>query len=380
MGASALKKKRESGIELLRIILMIQIIFLHISEYGGYTKMAMAIGGETQYTYTAVWLLCRCPVPLLVILTGYFMVGKDYTWKQILPKWNRQHLVMWFYAIVITFGYCYLQQKGIFVCEEIGELTTEQRVMAFFPFFNRTWFFMTDYLLLLFLVPYLNRCLNGLNRRDYGILVFVLFLVFTVWTSLTKIEPVNMVVSLKKIVSNESGKSLYMFVFLYALGGYVRQYVKNNAIIGMISFLVFLALWRLNIYLVYYVEWYLPIWKNSDNPIVILQCICLLLAFSNLHFSSNVVNWISKNNMGVYLIHEHYIIRGIIWSSLPFLTTEEFYENDVKAVASIIGICIGIYIICNLIDFVCEKLVEGIEALAGAIARGLKRCFIGCME
>lgn len=37
--------RRESGIELLRILLMIQIVFLHISLYGGYYDMAMELGG-----------------------------------------------------------------------------------------------------------------------------------------------------------------------------------------------------------------------------------------------------------------------------------------------------------------------------------------------
>ena len=34
-----MKKVRESGIELLRIILMLQIIVLHIYDYGGYSKL-----------------------------------------------------------------------------------------------------------------------------------------------------------------------------------------------------------------------------------------------------------------------------------------------------------------------------------------------------
>lgn len=376
MEASVMKKKRESGIELLRIILMIQIVFLHISEYGGYAKMAMNLGGKTKFIYIAVWLLCRCPVPLLIVLTGYFMVGKEYSWKQILPKWNRQHLSMWFYAIVITFGYSFLQQRGIVICEEVGILTPEQKTAAFFPFLNRTWFFMTNYLLVLFLAPFLNRCLNGLSRGDYTILVAGLFFVFTIWTSLTQIEPIRQVVSLKKIVVNESGKSLYMFLFLYILGGYVRQCIKNQSGVGILGFLCFGVLWGLNLYLVYHAEWYQPIWRNSDNPIVILQCVCLLLAFSNLHFSSGIINWISKNNMGVYLIHEHYIMRGIIWSSFPFLSEKQFYQHNFRAAAIIGGICIGVYLVCNLTDFFCEKAVAGIERLSGMAIGSLRRSLL----
>ncbi|MBQ8949642.1 MAG: hypothetical protein IJ065_00555 [Eubacterium sp.] len=39
------KKMRDPGIELLRIIMLLQIVFLHVSDYGGFSKIANKLGG-----------------------------------------------------------------------------------------------------------------------------------------------------------------------------------------------------------------------------------------------------------------------------------------------------------------------------------------------
>ena len=50
------KIKRQSGIELLRIIAMIQIIFLHAYQYGFY---AHKVGDIDGILVTFVWSFCR---------------------------------------------------------------------------------------------------------------------------------------------------------------------------------------------------------------------------------------------------------------------------------------------------------------------------------
>ena len=65
--------KRNPSIELLRILMMMQIIFLHVADYGDYSDVAQQMEGKVELTYWVIWLMCRCPVFMFVIITGYFM-------------------------------------------------------------------------------------------------------------------------------------------------------------------------------------------------------------------------------------------------------------------------------------------------------------------
>lgn len=345
-----MEKKRQSGIELLRIILLIQIVFLHISEYGGYYDASFELGGRQKLLYLAQWLMCRCPVPLLFMLNGYFSVKKKLEIKNTLKKGLHVNNTMMFYSISIT-AFCIIAGTFDWNIEGLQNIDEFDIERAFFPFFNRTWFFMTNYLLVMFLSPYLNMALSQLDKKQYSLLTGVLFFLFTIWTNLTRIENVNEIFALGQVVVNESGKSLYMAIFLYILGGYVKKFVREKHGVDILPLLGFFALWLLNLTLTYHAEWYEKIYKQSDNPIVIIQCVLLILFFRSLIFSSKIINSISRSNIAVYLIHENPLMRNIIWEQFPFLKTTKFYEQSFFIYLSIVwGICIGIYAACNLID------------------------------
>ena len=86
MGTKNQTKMRDSGIELLRIILMLQVVFLHVCDYGGYTKTAVHAGGSLEYIYKFLWLSSRCPVYAYILIFGYFSVTSCKTISSLKPK------------------------------------------------------------------------------------------------------------------------------------------------------------------------------------------------------------------------------------------------------------------------------------------------------
>lgn len=82
-----MKKTRESGIELLRILLMIGVIILHINnaDIGGALKYV----DNNSVNYIVLLILENifvCAVDIFVIITGYFYVKVI---KGLLQKfWN----------------------------------------------------------------------------------------------------------------------------------------------------------------------------------------------------------------------------------------------------------------------------------------------------
>ena len=72
MNTTPTKKVRESGLELGRMIIMFQIVFLHVCTYGNYAGAAKADGGIHEVLFYLIWLMCRGPVLLLIMIMGYF--------------------------------------------------------------------------------------------------------------------------------------------------------------------------------------------------------------------------------------------------------------------------------------------------------------------
>lgn len=354
------KKPRNSNIELLRIFMMLQIIFLHVSEYGDYSDIAALLKGKNELIFWVIWLMCRCPVFVFIIIMGYFLSGTktDFNRKRVL----KTYLPMYFYSLAIPLIY------GIFRPEEI---TDEVRIKSFIPFLSRTWYFMTLYLLVLILSPYLNRMVRGLSRNQFLGLLGICFFMLCIWQPLSMLEPFEGIIGLKKILSTQGGKSLYDFIFMYLLGAYMRKYhifnSHNNTSDNLwnkpfIYLAGFLLLGLINVFIVYQYpdEGIDSVIGYNDNPLVVLQCTCIFRFFEKLDLSryekaGRIINYISIGNLGVYMIHEHPLIRHLIWDELFVVDKISFYTG-VGFLFKIIGIILLIYIVCWLIDWLRRML------------------------
>ena len=364
----AVTKRRNSNIELLRILMMLQIIFLHISEYGEYAGIAKKLGGKTEQIYWLVWLMNRCPVFIFVIITGYFLStsGTEFNVKRLL----KTYIPMLFYSMTIPVIYGLIRPHTV---------SSSQYIRSFFPFFSRTWYFMTLYLLVIILSPYLNRALENLNRTYFLILIGICFMLFSVWQPLSMLEPFEGIIGIKKILSTEGGKSLYDFIYMYILGAFLRRYhlfekhenipeksIWNNPLIYLLGFILMgiLDVLIVNIYPDSGIE---KIITFNDNPIVVLQCVLLFRTFEKLDLSrfqkiGNVINYISAGNFGVYMIHEHPLIRSFIWDDI-FRTDDISFYNESAYLAKFILIILAVYAGCWIIDWVRRMIWLGIDKL-----------------
>lgn len=349
------KKTRKSGIELLRIILMLQVIFLHVCTKAKYSSFARGHLGEAhELFYWCIWLMCRCPVYLYFVISGYFSVTSNKTLGEIKGKLLRTYSAMLFYSISlplvgVAFGW--------------WKMTPKVAMMMFFPNITRVWYFMTLYLIVLFLSPYLNRCLTRLSQKDYAILLAVLMVLLSILPMLTRFEPFASVINLEQIVSTDGGKSLYGMIFMYILGGYIRLYVRSYEKAKIRYLIFFLILLGINVLLRYLVPGYKKTVGTFDNCFIILQGVCLFLYFRDLQFQSKWINRIAALNLGVYMVHEHLQFRWIIWNDIfPVTQTKSFYMTW-KYPFKILLICVAIFTGCALIEQFRLWIFAGVRKL-----------------
>lgn len=350
------KPVRESGIELLRIFMMLQVIFLHVcsKNMGMYTTVANDLGGSQLLLYQFFYFMSRCPVYVFIMISGYFSVTGNKTLSAIRPKIAKTYLPMLFYAIAIPYvGWA---------CQ-LWTPSTTQMVRAFFPAVNRTWYFMTLYLLVLIFSPFLNRCLTNLTKREYTALVGILLFLFSIMTILVKVDGVDQVVGLSKIISTEGGKGLYGFLFMYILGGYLRLHVKPYNRAKLRFLFAFLVLGCINIALIYAVPGYKGAAGNNDNLFAVLQGVCLVLFFRDLKFKSRIINYIAGSCLGVYMIHEHPLVRKFIWGTLFPMTRKATFYSTWYFPLKILAIMCIIFVGCALIDQVRIYFFKGIDYL-----------------
>lgn len=363
-------KERESGIELLRIILMLQVIFLHVSNFGEFAAINRDWGGLHELVYWVNQTLCRCPVYVFMLISGYFSVTSKTTMSTVWKKAGSVYLPMIFYSLAITF---------VLGLTGIVNLGNDDIIKSFFPLTSGTWYFMSVYLLVFILSPVVNGALTKLSKRDFQILLAVLFVLFSVWQVISEVEPFDRFVRTTSIIETTKGRGLDGFLFMYIIGAYLRLHKPREEKIAWKYLFFYVGFAVLDIVFVYATKG-VPVLENfakivnyNNAPVAIIQGVCLLLFFRTLTFKSKIINKISTHNLGVYMVHEHWMMRKVIWDKI-FVATQSraFYMSPVYMV-KIYAIILIIYVSCWIIDFLRAKLFDLVKNISGKLSRKNKQ-------
>lgn len=359
-------KERESGIELLRIILMLQVIYLHVSNFGEFGSINRDWGGWHELIYWVNQTLCRCPVYVFMIISGYFSVTSKTTMSTVWKKAGKVYFPMVFYSIVLTIVLC---------ASGLADFNGYNIVKSLFPVTSRTWYFMTVYLLVLILSPAVNAALNRLSKRDFQILLCILFFLFSIWQVLSNIEPFSKIISIDSVMETKKGRGLYGFLFMYIIGAYIRLHTKREEKTAWKYLLFFTGFAVLDIILVYafegvpILENYIKVVNYNNAPVAIMQGICLFMFFRTLRFKSKIINRISNHNLGVYIIHEHWLMRGVIWDKIFVATQNPVFYTSPFYLLKVYGIIFIIYVVCWTIDLARGYIFEGVKKICNKIKK-----------
>ena len=124
---------------------------------------------------------------------------------------------------------------------------------------------------------------------------------------------------------NFDGYNLVNFIFLYMIGRYLkvknnffRKILKRSYMIGtyiictLITALlgIFLLVYKESADYIFYWAW------RYNSPIVILGSIALFLFFNSLTFCNKWINFIAASTFSVYLIHENYHVKYLIYDKV----------------------------------------------------------------
>lgn len=294
-----MKDKRNSKVEMMRLVLMYGIVLCHFCVHG-------ILSQEIKFSFSLNYIVCNFmgilgPIGnnVFMLLSGFFMVKS----RPSINKIRRLHAEVLFYSWFF-----------IVIGAMLHLLTVKNTIKAFFPvFFGENWYVST-YIMFSFFIPYVNMLIEHTTKKGHQVLIMLLLLVYCIIPSF----------------GGETYFETYFsgFFTMYVIGAYFKIYGFEK-IKGKIIRVVLVAAFSLKLFIIavlaylncnYNSEVYrkLLLGTRSNNSIliVIISSAILIIGLSGKESYdkiSSIINGISPSVLAVYLIHDNEIGRILIW-------------------------------------------------------------------
>ena len=333
-------KKRQANFELLRIISMILIVIFHFSDWGGIININSSIGNKLFGEFINIG--GKLGVNLFVLISGYFLSSSKFKIKKLL----KILLEVWFYSVGIAI-ICFLLK--------IGDLSKTTLIRSLLPVTYNMYWFVTSYVGLYLLFPFINKLLNNLDRKKHKTIIILLGLMISIIpTFMPKANPFN--------------SNLIWFVYVYIIATYISKYdmkfIENNRknliIIFMIAMLMFISS-VICTFIGYKIDIFNRLITHFNTmyslPMLILS-IYVFAIFKNIHIKNNIIiSTLARSSFAVYLIHINAVFRGYLFKNI--IKIQNFYEQDILILVTYVIMCsVIIYLVCTVIDMIRIKFIE----------------------
>ena len=297
---------RNSNIELLRAISMLMVIAYHYSIYGFYAEDIAYTANK--YFVDIFGMSGKIGTDIFVLITGYYMVNSRFTVKKLLMLMGQ----IWFYTLGALLVYTLIEGSGA--------LWADLVFRSVFPLLKSHYWFVSYYVVLMLLSPFLNALIHSLNRKQHAILCV---LCFTLCSFLPEVLHIYF-----------ANGSLLLFVVLYICAAYCRLHLNADAKGGRRSLILALGLYILCITRIFFVDRKAQRigdfeslassvnFMGAYSPFAFCIAILLLIWVCSLSPRRSKAAFIlGSASFGVYLLHENCFVSMYLWQDL-FHTAE----------------------------------------------------------
>ena len=332
------RSNRIYGLDLLRIVSMLMITVLHTLGHGGVLKATET--GSWQYTIAwAIEIFAYCAVNCYALISGYVGIKAKYKYCNIASLWLQAVL----YSLLATLAVSIINKSTVSYVDILN---------SFLPVSNQTYWYFTAYFCIFFFMPAMNFMVNNMPKRELCTTVLAIMILFSVISTFSKITVLK--VSINDVFATASGYSPLWLALLYIIGAYISKYRDDFKLSPALSLAIYLA--AAAVTLAEKLIWGTKLLINYTSPTVLLCAIALLICFSGMKCtrSRRVIAFLAPLSFGVYLIHDHPLIRGLIYERFAYLAQFPAWKMGL----TILGIALSIYLLCSAIDFVRHTLFK----------------------
>lgn len=336
------KETRNSNVEILRIVSLLLIIFGHFTWHTHWNLNNDPLLLKTMIH--SFWIGGKLGVDIFVLISGYYLVNSYFKPKSFIRTW----LIAYFYAIIILFGAII---SGVI---NVGFQDIVKTILMGSTGYI-SWF-VTAYLIMYLLSPFINVVLRALSRNQYRMLLIVFILISSLQTVF------------HNTAVGTNGYDASWLLIIYTFGAYIRLYPSDfefRKLFYSVSLLVSLMLSVISVGFLDYIQ---DTYLNSNNPtfyarlingtspVQLFSAVMIFLLFiKRKPFTNARINRIASTTFAIYLMHDNILISNWLWNDV---VRANRFEHTYWIVSYNLIVMVIIFAICCLIDLI-RQLVFG---------------------
>lgn len=196
---------RMINMEVLRCLAMMMVVVLHYLGKGN--LLPELSGTDMNVTGIAAWLLeafCIVAVNVYMMISGYFLCTSSFKLSRLLQLW----LQVWTYSVLV--GILAVLTGWI----PAAEVDTHYFLTLLFPVTMDHYWFMTAYIFLYLLLPFLGDCVRRMSKQQLQIALALLLGVFCV---IKTVLPV-------RLETDAKGYDCLWYVCVFVTAAYIRRF------------------------------------------------------------------------------------------------------------------------------------------------------------
>lgn len=340
---TAIKKERNSNLELFRIISMFLIVAHHYVVNSGLTGVGSPIN-TTPTSPNSIFLLLfgawgKIGINCFMMITGYFMCTSQITLK----KYIKLLFEVYFYRLIIL---------GVFIITGYTPISISVLAKAFIPILDLGKGFTAAFLVFYLFIPFLNILVRNMTEKQH---IALLLLCSFAYIFLGTVPGFSVTFNYAT-----------WFSVLYLISSYIRLYPKR--IFSDTKFWGFatLIIVFLSVSSVVTSAWlgtkigktfYYFFVTDSNALLAVLTGLSTFMFFKNLKIPySKFINTVGATTFGVLLIHANSdAMRKWLWRDT--LRNVDMYNSIFCILHAILSV-IAVFVVCSLIDFLRIKFIE----------------------
>lgn len=331
--ASPTRASRDVRVELLRIIAMLFIVACHATLH-----LTWLLHVEQGLTPTPGWKTAilfaivqfgQVGVSIFFAISGYFLVGKKFTWTRLFKPWFQVICYTVLAFIVTELAYLTHHMSANIAWPTTTLEKTFLVARAFMPITFNAYWFMTAYMIMICLSPFISLIFEYATKKQVTLLM-TLMAVIGLWVLLG-----GRVAEWNNIIYACLG---------FMIGGWIRRYApasltsrqRGAAVLGIVAIaaamLVFNFVGSLNIHAVTVLGWSSSLHNGIVSPpmdvaaLAIAGLFLLLVTRERAQRSvaqpasesgnslwHRIIPTIAGTTFGIYLIHENQFGFHIVW-------------------------------------------------------------------
>lgn len=336
-------ENRHYGLDLLRIIAMFMIVLGHSISHSEIKAAATPF----EPSFIIAWLMLAFVLSATncyVLISGYFLSAREQIKTERIKKLIG---TVFFYSVTIALI--------LFACGfQIG---IRQIPQIIFPVLTNSYWFITAYLAMFLLAPYMNKLISVLGKQDYMRLLAAGAFLLCIWPTffiayLGKLSPLAWI---------------GWFSYLYLVAGYIRKfglpfkkwhYAAGYALFSLMPFAAKMTL-----------SYILLKYRGSTEGSAFLYeynfiflfpaSVCLFMLFEKISidnaFFRKFISAIAPLTLAVYIITEHFLLRKAFWH---YIVPQDICGSGLKMMFALIAISSAVFSAAAFIEYM-RRLITG---------------------